>query len=438
MTTQTQPEERSVEDLENEIATLSAAIQAATHQLIVLVGEMDRRDGWADPLDPNGFRSCAHWLSFRTGLSLPVARQYVRIARKLPDLPLVSEAFSKGELSYSKVRAITRIAEPDNEEQVLEFARAGTASHVEKLVRRYRKANVERETERAVEQQQSRHLVTYYDNDGMLAVRGRLAPEQGALFLKALEVSTDELRDSQNGSAEPSPAIEDAECSGDQMRADALARLAERALACDAAESSSTDRYQVVVHVDAEVLADPSSDGRCELEDGPALAPETVRRLACNASVSFLAHGPNGELTPGRKTRVISSPLRRALRSRDGTGCVFPGCTCRGRDAHHIESWAAGGPTVLENLVSLCRAHHTFVHEGGFGVEVLPEGGVRFIRPDGQELLPAPSVAASRDGSAEPSLVEWLPEDIEIGPMTGKPTWDGEQVDYEWVLMTLQ
>lgn len=438
MSTNSQPEERSLEDLENEIATLSATIQAATFQLIVLIGEMDRRDGWADPLDPNGFRSCAHWLAYRVGMSLSTARQHVRVARKLPDLPLISEAFSKGELSYSKVRAVTRIAELDSEEQLLEFARAGTASHVEKLVRRFRKANVEQETDRAVEQLQSRHLVTYFDNDGMLVVQGRLAPEQGALLLKALEVSTDELRDFQNGSAEPSPAVDDVEVSGDKMRADALARVAERALQCDAAESSNSDRFQVVVHVDAEVLADPSSDGRCELEDGPALAPETVRRLACNASVSTMAHGPDGELIPGRKTRVISTTLRRALRSRDGTGCVFPGCNCRGRDAHHIESWADGGPTVLENLVSLCRGHHTFVHEGGVSVEGAEGGGFRFIGPDGKELGVVPSVPASRHGSAEPDLGEWLDEDFEITPLTGKPTWDGERVDYDWAVMTLR
>ena len=361
MNTQTQPEERSFEDLEDEIATLSATIQAATYRLICLIGEVDRRDGWADPLDSNGFRSCAHWLAYRTNLSLGAARQHVRIARKLPELPLISEAFSKGEISYSKVRAATRIATPENEKQVLEFTRAGDATHVEKLVRRYRKANVEQEIDRAVEQQESRHLVTYFDNDGMLVVKGRLAPEQGALLLKALEVSTDELRDPQNGTAVPSPA----------------------------------------------------------------LAPETVRRLVCNASVSTMAHGPDGELIPGRKTRVVSTTLRRALRSRDGTGCVFPGCTCRGRDAHHIEHWGDGGPTVLENLVSLCRAHHTFVHEGGIRVEVLGDRGFRFVWPDETEVVTAPSVLASLDGSAEPDFGRWLSEGVQIGPMTGRPTWDG-------------
>jgi Domain of unknown function (DUF222) len=116
----------SIETIEDEIAKLSALIGAATYRLICLIGELDRRDGWADPLAGNGFRSCAHWLSWRVGLSLGTARQYVRVARVLPDLARISAAFGAGELSYSKVRAITRIAAPENEEMVLGWARAGT------------------------------------------------------------------------------------------------------------------------------------------------------------------------------------------------------------------------------------------------------------------------------------------------------------------------
>jgi hypothetical protein len=380
----------SIEDIEDEIALLSATIAAATYRLLCLIGELDRRDGWADPLDSNGFRSCAHWLSWRVGLSLGTARQYVRIARALPELPLVCEAFGRGEVTYSKVRAITRIATPDNEEMVLGWCRCGTASHVEKLVRGYRRADVSNENHQALEQQEGRRLVTYFDSDGMLVVQGRLAPEQGALLMKALQVSTDELRADEDGSAEPSGVRQSTanepvtEPSGDQLSADALVRVAERALDADAAEAASTDRYQVVLHVDAEVLASPEADGRCELEDGPALAPETARRLACDGSAYVVAHGPAGELTAGRKTRVVSTTLRRSLQARDGTRCTFPGCGCRGSDAHHMRSWAEGGPTVLENLTSLCRRHHTFLHEGGFRMEALAGGKIRILRPDGR------------------------------------------------------
>jgi hypothetical protein len=428
----------SIEVIEDEIATLSATIQAATYRLLCLVGELDRRSGWADPLDTNGFRSCAHWLSWRVGLNLGSARQYVRVARALPELTQISAAFGAGEVSYSKVRAITRIATPDNEELLLDLARAGTASHVEKLVREFRRANAAQENECAHEQQRSRRLVTWFDNDGMLVVRGRLTPEQGALLMKALDVSRDELNAPARGSAEPSGATDPApQADGDQLRADALVRVAERALACDAAEASSADRFQVVVHVDAEVLVNPEADGRCELEDGPAMAPETVRRLACDATVCAIQHGPDGELTAGRKTRVVSTTLRRALKARDGTRCAFPGCGCRGRDAHHVQSWANGGPTVLGNILTVCRAHHTLVHEGGYRVEALPGGKFRFFRPDGREVLPAPPAPAVIGDPAEALAARWISPGVTLTPSTGRPTWDGEPVDYDWTLASL-
>ena len=201
--------------------------------------------------------------------------------------------------------------------------------------------------------------------------------------------------------------------------------------------ASSTDRFQVVVHVDAEVLADPAADGRCELEDGPAIAAETARRLACDGTVCGLVHGPDGELTAGRKTRVISAPLRRALKSRDGTRCAFPGCGCRGRDAHHVQSWAEGGPTVLGNLLILCRAHHTLVHEGGFRVEALAGRGFRFLRPDGGELLPAPPMPAVSGDPASALARSWIPPEVTLTPSTGLPYWQGERADYDWMLLSL-
>jgi len=431
---------RSIESLEDEIATLSATIQAATYRLLCLVGELDRQGGWADPMDNNGFRSCAHWLSWRVGLDLGAARQYVRVARALPTLPQISDAFGRGELSYSKVRALTRIATPENEETLLGWAQTGTASHVEKLVRTFRRANRLQENEHAMEQHDSRRLVTYFDDDGTLVVRGRLTPEQGALFMKALEVSRDELYARKDGSAEPSPANEPtAESDGGQLLADALARMAERALSADAATApaAAADRFQVVVHVDAEVLTDPEADGRCELEDGPTVSAETARRLACDAAICQMQHSPDGELVPGRKTRVISTALRRALRVRDGTQCAFPGCGCRGRDAHHVVHWAVGGPTVLENIASLCKRHHTLVHEGGYRLEAEPGGGFRFLGRDGRELLPAPPLPTVAGEPADALVAQWIPPDVALTPQCGRPTWMGETFDYGWAVEDL-
>jgi hypothetical protein len=343
-------------------------------------------------------------------------------------------------VSWSKVRAITRVATPDNEWEWLNLTRCSTASQVEKLVSKYRRANRAEEHDRALEQQRGREAVAYFDSDGMLVLRARLAPEQGAVVMKALEVSTDALRDAPDGSAEriagqASDSSEPVdEPSGDQLKADALVRLAERALDADAAGASDTDKYQVVVHVDAEVLADPEADGRCELEEGPVLAAETVRRLACDAALRAMVHGPMGELTAGRKTRAISTQLRRALLARDGTRCAFPGCGCRGRDGHHVKAWATGGLTVLENLLLLCKRHHTFVHEGGFRVEVWPDGTFHFLRPDGSELEVAPSLPPVHGDAGAALRQRWVVPEVSITRDTGYPEWDGEPLDYDWVL----
>jgi len=150
-----------------------------------------------------------------------------------------------------------------------------------------------------------------------------------------------------------------------------------------------------------------------------------------------MRHGPDGELTAGRKTRAISAPLRRALKVRDGTRCAVPGCQCRGRDAHHVQAWAEGGPTVLSNLATMCRAHHTLVHEGGYRIEPLAGGRFRFLRPDGREVLTAPTVGPVESDPVFALATDWLGPDLSVTPDTGRATWDGEPVDYEWSVTLL-
>ena len=423
-------------------------IQAATFRLLKLIGELDRRGGWTVPLECGGFRSSAHWLSWHLSLGLGAARQYVRVARALPELPAISEAFSRGELSYSKVRALTRVANEDNEPMLLEWARAGTAAQVENLVRRYRSADRQQENEQATAQQARRELKAYFDDDGMLVLRGRLAPEQGALLLKALEVSREALLTPPDGSAEPETDSakppktnnDDSPVAADQVLADALTRVAERALDADRAGASpaAADRFQVVMHVDAEVLADPEADGRCELADGPGLAADTARRLTCDASVCELTHGAGGDLIPGRKRRFVTAPLRRALQARDGTRCAFPGCGCRGRDAHHLRHWADGGPTTLSNLLSLCKFHHVLLHEGGYRVEARDGGSFRFLDARGRELAASAPVPAVSDDPETTLAQRWLPEGLALGPDSGRPGWPDEPCDYDWAVESLQ
>ena len=249
----------SLDQLGNEIAELSAHIHAATFRLLTLIREFDERDGWA-----TGFCSCAHWLNWRTGLGKGAAREKVRVARALGELPVIGESMRKGELSYSKVRALTRVATPENEQELLNFAQAGTASHVETLVRAWRKVDRQEELEEADKRHQHRYVRAYTDEDGMLVLRARLEPEVGAVVMRALEAAADVLyREPEDGEE-----TGDKEVSGEQKRADALGLVAESALKGELDSGSRGDRYQVVVHVDAEALKDPDQPGQSVLEDG--------------------------------------------------------------------------------------------------------------------------------------------------------------------------
>jgi hypothetical protein len=354
--------ELSFAELEEELAGLAAHIYAGTCRWLELVAEVDRRNKLVGC-------TCAQWLAWRCGLTPRTAREHVRIARSLGRLPVIRSAFGSGQISFAKVRALTRVADPANEESLLELALELTAAQLERALRAYRRVT----TEEAAAVQEAAYLDWYWDDDGSLVVRGRLAPEDGAVLLEALEAGHAALRP--RGSAEPRPT-----------GAEALAAVGE--LALSGREQSGGDRHQVIVHVDEAALA--GAEGGCELAEGPALAPETARRLACDATAVELKERGGEPLSVGRKTRSIPPALRRALRRRD-RGCRFPGCeNHRFVDAHHIEHWARGGETSVDNLVLLCRRHHRLVHEGGYLVERLAAGKLRFRYPWGEPLPDAP------------------------------------------------
>ena len=210
----------------DEIASLAAHIHAAQYQLLALLAEFDEREGWSG----SGFRSCAHWLTWRTGVAPGAAREKVRTARALRTLPRVGEAMRKGELSFAKVRAITRVATAENEAELLDVARSGTAAQVERIVRAWRRVDRLEEQHAEAERHEARHLSLYVDDDGMYVIRGRLDPEAGALLEKALESADDALcgrrADSRSRATahrtEPTPAA--------QRCADTMRLVAERAL----------------------------------------------------------------------------------------------------------------------------------------------------------------------------------------------------------------
>src|SRR5882724_113715 len=358
---------RDLDQLGDEIAELSAHLDAATARLLDLIHEFDARGGWG-----NGFRSCAEWLSWRVGLDLGAARERVRVARALETLPLLAGALARGELSYAKVRALTRAATPETEERLLAVGRAGTACHVERIVRGWRRVDRLAEAREASQRHNGRTLRVYQDEDGMVVIHGRLTPEAGAVLLQALAAARETLYQQRRGT--DAPAIPAADVPAEtpsmaQQQADALGLLAETALHHGIDPGAPGERYQVVVHVDAAVLADREASGQSVLEGGTHVSAETSRRLACDASRVVMQHDPDGRIVEvGARTRTIPPALRRALHHRD-RGCRFPGCGLRFGQGHHIRHWARGGPTTLSNLAMLCRRHHRAVHEEGYQVD---------------------------------------------------------------------
>src|SRR5881296_1750041 len=413
--------------LGDEIAELSAHLDAATARLLDLIREFDARGGWN-----NGFRSCAAWLSWRVGYAPGAAREHVRVARALGTLPLLAEALARGELSYAKVRELTRVATPETEERLLAVGRTGTAEHVERIVRGWRRMDRKAEAQEAARHHTARALHVYQDEDGTVRIRGRLAPEVGALLVKALEGARESLyqrRREEVPDADP-PTME-------QQQADALALLAETALHQGIDPGVPGERYQVVVHVDAAVLVDADQTGQSVLEDGMRVPAGTSQRLACDASRVVMRHDADGHLTEvGARTRTIPPALRRALHHRD-PGCRFPGCGVRVGQGHHIRHWAQGGPTTLSNLALLCRRHHRAVHEEGYQVERQPNGELRFRRPDGQLLSQVPPPATVPTDPVETLRAQNDARGLHIDAQTSRPAWFGECLDLGYAIDVL-
>jgi hypothetical protein len=379
----------TTEQLEHQITSLAGQLAATTCQWLQLIGEFDRREAWASW----GCRSAAHWRSWQCGLSLRTGREHVRIAHALERLPHTTEVFERGELTYSKVKALTRIATPENEDELLGFALTATASQLDRTVSAYL-----RSTKDPKQSHDERYL--YVDSvDDMVDVRGRITPEVGALIESAVEAALGELPVDDGPAGPPSVA---------QRRADALALICESFLAHGAEARPSPEATMVVVHVDADAV------GAAELDDGTAIHPETARRLSCDASAVAIIERDGVPIGVGRKTRVPDTSTRRAVKARDGR-CRWPGCSeARFVQVHHRRHWTQGGPTDLDNLVLLCWWHHHALHEGGFTID----GDGRVFRPGGTEVLdpaPEPAEPLTPTVRADAVMARWAGEPLDLG-----------------------
>ncbi|MDQ6840139.1 MAG: HNH endonuclease [Actinomycetota bacterium] len=420
----------STDQLEDGICGFAARLAAATCAFVLAVAEYDRRGGW----ETWECRSMAQWLTWKCAMGPVAAREHVRIGAALAELGLVRERFAAGALSYSQVRAITRVATTATESDLVDLADAMTASQLETVVRAYRRARPD-VTDPGDAPHARRTLSICTDDDGSLVGTFRLAPEDGAVFVAALTAATDRRTAEDAERADPHTGSGAGEGSGDAeaddptldpagaVHADALMAMAGAYLDRPTPDSGDGehgsgdvgDRYVVSIIAERRVLestADDRPDGVCQIDDGPGLDPDVVRRLACEAPTETILEDQFGHvLDVGRRTRRVNRALRRALTRRDG-GCQYPGCTTRRIQAHHVEHWIDGGPTSMANLISLCSRHHHRHHEGAFRIDPAPGGGWSFTRADGRPIPSAatrPSQGIDADPGIEPSVVACTP-----------------------------
>jgi hypothetical protein len=378
----------STEVLEHEAVTLAAQIAAATCRWLLVIAELDRRQAWGSW----SCKSMAHWLSWRCSLAQAAAYEHVRVARALAELPGITEAFGRGDLSYSKVRAITRVATSESECDLVELARTATAAQLEKIIR----ASVVAMTDPA-KLDELRELYTSGDGNGMGSLRARMRIDELAIVDSAIAKATD-------SSAEESTS---------QRRVSALVRVCESYLASGNGQRNPPARNNAVVHVDI----DPTGVVRAETEAGMPVHPVTAERILCDASVQGMLGDLGHPIGIGRASQSIPRKLRRALKKRSGGGCEWIGCMERRFvQGHHVWHWARGGPTELWNLVNLCWHHHHRVHEGGWQLHHDGRGGVRCFRPDGSELL-------------DPVPIDITPLQRTIDDERVVPLWAGERFD---------
>lgn len=453
-----------IERVEARMVELASQIAGATCELLCLVAQFDAAKGaksW-------GLKSTAHWLSWKCGLGMTAAREQVRVARKLVVFPTLVGEFQAGRLSYSKVRSITRIATEATVGTWISWAKQSTAAELDRIVSGARKVG---ESEDAQAQRASRRVSYRWDEDGTLVGSFRLPPEDGAKLIAALEaaksVMPDRVEDAIAVEDEATPAcatcvqasvdrhaeapcelIGEHDCDRmaahaaqsncadasaealaerrpTKLTADALTFLVDRAAEWMRAHPGgdvaglpgidAADRFQLVIHAAAEAPAAGDLFDNARIDNGPRLHPDTARRLACSCPYAIQTEDANGNpLHLGRKARRARGRLARAVHHRDGGRCQAPGCTNRTSVIHHIIYWTNGGETCIENLISLCDAHHWLVHEGGWTITTLAPGRWLFQRAD---------------GSAVPHVVG---APIHVAPLPHNPGIDADAISGQW------
>jgi 5-methylcytosine-specific restriction endonuclease McrA len=375
-----------LERLEAQLCEVAGHLTAATCRFLVLLGEFDERRGWASW----EMSSCAAWLSWKCQMSSGTAREHVRVARALRELPVIQAEFAAARLSYVKVRALTRIATPVTEAGLAEIAGPMTGNQLERFARAHRQCSRADDAAARVR----RRLTWRFEEDGSLAGTFRLPPLQGAVLLKALRAAIGRPeRPGEDGDGPSGPAGVSAE-------------------------------------TPPPAPGDPADPARGHVEDGAALSVTTAQMIGCSAALSWLLHGAGGRvLDLGRRRRRPNAALRKAARERDHGRCRYPGCESRKVDLHHIQYWSNGGRTSLDNLISLCKRHHMAVHDRGYLIAARDDATFAFCQPDGTPVPSSPALPAPVGDLAEV-------HDAEITPETIIPPWYGERLDLDYAIST--
>ena len=458
-----------IDGLGDQIAELAAHIDAAMHGLLTAIREFDQALGWAK----QGAVSCAHWLAWRIGWDLTTARERLRVAKKLGELRLVDEELRLGAMSYSKARAISRVATASNEQLWVEYAKRMPASGLDKLCRSF--AGVLSNVAMKAEYVAAKRAATRRTlDDGMVKIELVLTNDEAAIVWTAINAGLAAVRGTVNGTAgdaanntcgdathnvssgkientntsdvsQPTPHTS-AEASAPaaaapqvtltMQRADAVMAIFNERVRGNRPQRSPVEIIVTVPLAGLHASAEASPQHLAMTADGEPLAAATARRLCCDAGVVTAVVDAAGQpLSVGRKTRTIPTAIHRALLLRDRT-CRFPGCTHRHFvDGHHVEHWVNGGATALHNLVLLCGTHHRLVHEGGFSVEANDAasaatghgiGTWRFSDPRGHLVSAQPERTPG-------SLARLRHNNIllAITARTNAPLWTGAPIEYD-------
>jgi Domain of unknown function (DUF222)/HNH endonuclease len=412
--------------LGEQIAEQAVHLDAAMNRLLVNLRTFDERGGWRT----QGFQSCAHWLSWRVGWDLATARDRVRVAQQLAGLPKVQAAMEAGEISYSKVRAIARVATPATEETLLAYAEYTPAAQLEKICQKVR------EVERAIEAKESgnppdpedRYVQARPMDDGMVCVKAVLRPEEAAMLMQVLHAAAKACKEAEDpkrpaNRADGLMAVIQGYARGEQPERTPIELLV--TIPVPASQSEKVDLAVSPGSAETTIAELPA------LANGDAVSAETARRLACDAGLVEVQVGARGEpLSVGRRTRTIPAAIKRALLLRDKT-CRFPGCGNRlFLDGHHIRHWTDGGETSLSNTCLLCTSCHARLHEHGYFIEVKERGDLVFRDPNG-EVIPStgPRLKLERRSIGWPTIAKQN-DGLGLHAETAACKWNSRPVNY--------